>query len=124
MAHVLRAVYCRRIVFSIRERVAKILPEPFTTPFMRALPVLLIFVAMFYWLWRVRVGACCRWLEGGALLRRCCSRAEYPVEALSFGQTVMRSSMQTTEVLRARAPVTADNRTPRERLWASSESVS
>jgi uncharacterized membrane protein len=41
--------------FSIRERVAKILPEPFTTPFMRALPVLLIFVAMFYWLWRVRV---------------------------------------------------------------------
>ncbi len=40
--------------FSIRERVAKILPEPFTTPFMRALPILLIFVAMFYWLWRVR----------------------------------------------------------------------
>ncbi len=40
--------------FSIRERVAKILPEPFTTPLMRALPVLLIFVAMFYWLWRVR----------------------------------------------------------------------
>jgi len=41
--------------FSIRERVAKILPEPFTTPLMRGLPVLLIFVAMFYWLWRVRV---------------------------------------------------------------------
>jgi hypothetical protein len=41
--------------FSIRERVAKILPEPFTTPFMRALPVLLIFVAMFYWLWRIRI---------------------------------------------------------------------
>ena len=41
--------------FSIRERVAKILPEPFTTPLMRALPVLLIFVAMFYWLWQVRV---------------------------------------------------------------------
>jgi uncharacterized membrane protein len=41
--------------FSIRERVAKILPEPFTTPLMRALPVMLIFVAMFYWLWRVRV---------------------------------------------------------------------
>jgi hypothetical protein len=40
--------------FSIRERVAKILPEPFTTPFMRALPVLLIFATMFYWLWRVR----------------------------------------------------------------------
>jgi uncharacterized membrane protein len=40
--------------FSIRERVAKILPEPFTTPMMRALPVALVFVAMFYWLWRVR----------------------------------------------------------------------
>ena len=40
--------------FSIRERVAKILPEPFTTPMMRALPVGLVFAAMFYWLWRVR----------------------------------------------------------------------
>lgn len=40
--------------FSIRERVAKILPEPFTTAPMRMLPILLIFVAMFYWMWRVR----------------------------------------------------------------------
>lgn len=40
--------------FSIRARVATILPEPFTTPLMRALPVASIFVAMFYWLWRVR----------------------------------------------------------------------
>lgn len=40
--------------FSIRARVASILPEPFTTPLMRALPVVLVFVAMFYWLWRVR----------------------------------------------------------------------
>ena len=40
--------------FSIRSRVARILPEPFTTPMMRALPVVLIFVAMFYWMWRVR----------------------------------------------------------------------
>ena len=40
--------------FSIRERVAKILPEPFTSGPMRALPILLIFGAMFYWLWRVR----------------------------------------------------------------------
>jgi uncharacterized membrane protein len=40
--------------FSIRERVAKILPEPFTTGPMRALPVVLLFGAMFYWLWRVR----------------------------------------------------------------------
>jgi len=40
--------------FSIRERVEKILPEPFTSGPMRALPILLIFGAMFYWLWRVR----------------------------------------------------------------------
>jgi hypothetical protein len=40
--------------FSIRQRVAKVLPEPFTSPAMRALPIALIFVAMFYWLWRVR----------------------------------------------------------------------
>lgn len=40
--------------FSIRERVAKILPYPFTTGPMRTLPILLLFGAMFYWLWRVR----------------------------------------------------------------------
>jgi hypothetical protein len=40
--------------FSIRERVAKILPGPFTSAPMRALPILLLFGAMFYWLWRVR----------------------------------------------------------------------
>jgi uncharacterized membrane protein len=40
--------------FSIRARVAKIFPEPLTSPAMRALPVVLVFVAMFYWLWRVR----------------------------------------------------------------------
>ena len=40
--------------FSIRVRVAKILPEPLTTAPMRALPILLLFGAMFYWLWRVR----------------------------------------------------------------------
>ena len=40
--------------FSIRERVARILPDPFTTGPMRALPILLIFGAMFYWMWRVR----------------------------------------------------------------------
>jgi hypothetical protein len=40
--------------FSIRERVATILPAPFTTGPMRALPILLLFGAMFYWLWRVR----------------------------------------------------------------------
>ncbi|HVE72129.1 MAG TPA: hypothetical protein VNI54_12235 [Thermoanaerobaculia bacterium] len=40
--------------FSIRERVARILPEPFTTGWMRALPIILLFGAMFYWLWKVR----------------------------------------------------------------------
>lgn len=40
--------------FSIRERVAKVLPEPFTSGPMRALPILLVFGAMFYWLWKVR----------------------------------------------------------------------
>jgi hypothetical protein len=40
--------------FSIRERVATILPEPFTAGPIRALPIVLLFGAMFYWLWRVR----------------------------------------------------------------------
>jgi hypothetical protein len=40
--------------FSIRARVARILPEPFLSGPMRALPILLVFLAMFYWLWRVR----------------------------------------------------------------------
>ena len=40
--------------FSLRERVAQILPEPFTTGPMRALPIMLLFSAMFCWLWRVR----------------------------------------------------------------------
>jgi uncharacterized membrane protein len=40
--------------FSIQSRVAKILPDPFTTPAMRILPIALVFIAMFYWLWRVR----------------------------------------------------------------------
>jgi hypothetical protein len=40
--------------FSIRARVAKILPDPLTTGPMRALPIVLLFAAMFYWMWRVR----------------------------------------------------------------------
>lgn len=40
--------------FSIRSRVAKVLPEPFTTGPMRALPLLLLLGATLYWLWRVR----------------------------------------------------------------------
>jgi hypothetical protein len=40
--------------FSIRERVATILPAMFTTGPMRALPFVLLFGTMFYWLWRLR----------------------------------------------------------------------
>jgi hypothetical protein len=40
--------------FSIRARVAKVLPEPFLSAPMRILPILLVFVAMFYWFWRLR----------------------------------------------------------------------
>ncbi|HYC93769.1 MAG TPA: hypothetical protein VEO54_31490 [Thermoanaerobaculia bacterium] len=40
--------------FSIRERVARVLPEPFTSGPMRLLPILLLFGMMFYWLWKVR----------------------------------------------------------------------
>jgi uncharacterized membrane protein len=40
--------------FSIRERVASILPAPFTSGPMRALPILALYAAMFYWLWRLR----------------------------------------------------------------------
>ncbi|HEX8173031.1 MAG TPA: DUF2306 domain-containing protein [Thermoanaerobaculia bacterium] len=41
--------------FSIRERVARVLPPLFTTGWMRALPILLLFAAMFYWMVRVRI---------------------------------------------------------------------
>jgi len=41
--------------FSIRERVATILPEPFTSGPMRLLPIVLLFGTMFFWLWKVRV---------------------------------------------------------------------
>jgi hypothetical protein len=40
--------------FSIESWVARILPYPFTTAPMRALPTLLVFVAMGYWWWKVR----------------------------------------------------------------------
>jgi uncharacterized membrane protein len=40
--------------FSIRARVAAILPAALTTPGLRALPVVLVLVTMFYWLWKVR----------------------------------------------------------------------
>jgi hypothetical protein len=40
--------------FSIRERVARVLPEPFTAMPLRMVAMLLPFAAMFYWLWRMR----------------------------------------------------------------------
>lgn len=40
--------------FSIKGRVAKILPEPFTSGSWRAMPLVLLFATMLYWLWRVR----------------------------------------------------------------------
>ena len=40
--------------FSIRARVAAIFPAPFASPAARVLPVLLVLMAMFYWLWRIR----------------------------------------------------------------------
>jgi len=40
--------------FSIRERVATILPDAVASGPMRALPIVLLFGVMFYWLWRVR----------------------------------------------------------------------
>ena len=40
--------------FSIRARVAKVLPELFLSAPMRALPIVLVFAAMFYWLWKLR----------------------------------------------------------------------
>jgi uncharacterized membrane protein len=40
--------------FSIRARVAAILPAALASPAARVLPVLLVLVAMFYWLWRIR----------------------------------------------------------------------
>ena len=44
--------------FSIRERVVRILPDPLATGPMRALPILLLFGTMFYWLWRLRARRC------------------------------------------------------------------
>src|SRR5688572_23840081 len=39
---------------AIPERVAALLPDVFATPIVRGLAVALVFIAMFYWLWRIR----------------------------------------------------------------------
>jgi hypothetical protein len=53
--------------FSIRARVAAVLPTPFTTPAARAIPVVLVLAAMCYWLWKVRFRRSFaeRWPSGG-----------------------------------------------------------
>lgn len=71
--------------FSIRERVAKVLPEPLTSGPMRALPILLLFGAMFYWLWRVRR----RPLPG--LVRRDAGRAGASLADSDHHQKVQRT---------------------------------
>ena len=92
--------------FSIRARVAKVLPEPLTTPLMRALPVALVFVLMFYWLWRVR------WGRPGRLLARASSlavlfaigcasgfaqsRQSDPILITLAGQSMIRSDIRVT----------------------------
>jgi hypothetical protein len=52
--------------FSIRSRVARILPEPFLAPGIRVLPIVLPLLLMAYWLWRVRAGRSQRTLGGVA----------------------------------------------------------
>jgi hypothetical protein len=47
-----------------RARVAKVLPEALLNPALLALPVLLVLVVMFYWLWRVRIRRSFRGLVG------------------------------------------------------------
>ena len=47
--------------FSVQARVAKILPEPLTTPAMCVLPIALVLILMCYCLWRVRG----RWYPAG-----------------------------------------------------------
>ena len=50
--------------FSIRARVARVLPEPFLGGGVRAFLVLFPLMAMLYWLWRFRGGRAQRWLGG------------------------------------------------------------
>jgi uncharacterized membrane protein len=47
-----------------RARVAKVFPEPLMTPALLALPVILVLVAMVYWLWRVRTRPAFRVIAG------------------------------------------------------------
>ena len=59
--------------FAVPERVARILPGPLPPPVMRALQVVLVLVAMFSWLWRVRRGGSATRSRGGSTSKCCCS---------------------------------------------------
>jgi hypothetical protein len=48
---------------AVPERVAALLPDVFATPAVRGLAVALVFVSMFYWLWRVRRHDVAAWLN-------------------------------------------------------------
>jgi hypothetical protein len=50
--------------FGSRTRVATIFPRPLLIPPVRMLPILLVFLAMLYWLWRVRVRRSLRGIVG------------------------------------------------------------
>jgi uncharacterized membrane protein len=52
--------------FSIRARVARILPEPFLGPGIRVLPIVLPLLLMIFWLWRVRAGRSHRPIGGAS----------------------------------------------------------
>jgi hypothetical protein len=43
--------------FTVRSRVAMIFPAPLVTPALQFTPILLVLLAMLYWLWRIRVRA-------------------------------------------------------------------
>ena len=57
LAHVLRSVQRRRIILlDPRARRQNPSPSRSSPAPMRVLPILLIFLVMFYWLWRLRTG--------------------------------------------------------------------
>jgi uncharacterized membrane protein len=72
--------------FSVRERVEKVLPDAFASAPMRALPMLLLFGAMFFFWRRVRVrqGSSSRWIASGSVappadvVRRSVQSSQHP----------------------------------------------
>jgi hypothetical protein len=64
VAHVLGAVAVGLSFIGSRTRVRAIFPKSLLIPAVRALPILLVFLAMLYWLWRVRVRRSLRGIAG------------------------------------------------------------